>query len=201
MKTKLRRKFPCQLISSFLIDKTSGKQNCKSKKSKMKVRNYSYIPDLASEGNFSSTLQKPEKQARSDSSWHAGLTPHQRLYYHQTLGSVRRSRLYMENPNIPKDHLDFILESDYNHSKELFPNRGEMSVQNETLGKKTFRVLRNQKTIPDKVVEKMGHPLKIGGLKEKLSPFNAKQHNSGHHSQFTNNGYSRQPGNGNFFRY
>lgn len=167
----------------------------------MKVRNFSYIPELNAEGSFKVPPQKPDEQLQSNKSWDSNLSPHERLFYHQTLGSVRRSRIYQENSKIPKDNLDFILESKYDHSNELFPNRGEMLVQNETLGKETFRVLRNEKKLPDKVVEHMGHPLRIGGLKEKLSPHNVKQHNSGHHSQFTNNGFSRQPGNGNFFRY
>lgn len=165
----------------------------------MKVRNFSYIPELSSEGTFKVSPQKPDEQLKSNRSWDADLSSHERLFYHQTLGSVRRSQIYQENPGVPKDNLDFVLESKYNHSKELFPNRGDMLVQNETLGKDTFRVLRNEKKLPDKVVEHMGHPLRIGGLKEKR--YNVKQNNSGHHSQFTNNGFSRQPGNGNFFRY
>lgn len=160
----------------------------------MKIRNFSYLPELNTEGTFKTPPQKP-------SDLNVKLSPHERLFYHQTLGSLRKSRIYQENSNIPSDSLDFVLDSRYNHSKELFPNRGEMLVQSETLGKETFRVLRNEKKLPDKVVEHMGHPLRIGGLTEKMSPHNIKQHNSGHHSQFTNNGFSRQPGNGNFFRY
>lgn len=40
-----------------------------------------------------------------------------------------------------------------------------------------------------------------GGIQDKKSPHSVKLINSGPHSQLVNNGYSRQPADGNFFRY
>lgn len=74
-----------------------------------------------------------------------------------------------------------------------------MVLQNETVGGDTFRRIRNTRDLSP--VRAAGHPLVISSLTEKISPHSIKLMNSGHHTPLTNPGYSRQQGDGNYFRY
>ncbi|XP_055386350.1 protein CFAP276 [Condylostylus longicornis] len=167
-----------------------------------RIRNLEYLPILDSEGFFTKKLPEPPKRCKENCKfWYDGLQPYERLYYHQTLNAVRKSARFRQSKLIPKDTLDFILQSNYNHSKETFPCKTDVYLQNETMGKKTFRVLRNQREIYVEPETILGHPIQIGGLKDKISPHSVKLIHSGHHSQMTNKGYSRQSGDGNIFHY
>ncbi|KAI9585462.1 protein C1orf194 [Glossina fuscipes] len=168
----------------------------------MRVRNYSYAPYLEREGEFACPMPKPP-DLESRKEWYTGLKPHERLFYHQTLSSVRASKRFLPTNKIPKDSLDFRLQSRYIHSNEVFPERVDTVLQTETCSKtpQTFRVLRNTKDILVDKPELIGHPLRIGGMREKISPHSVKLINSGPHTQLVNNGYSRQTADGNFFRY
>ncbi|XP_013112636.1 cilia- and flagella-associated protein 276 [Stomoxys calcitrans] len=168
----------------------------------LRVRNYSYAPHLQREGRLICPLPSPPK-VDSNGEWHANLKPCERLFYHQTLASARASKRFVATSQIPKDSLDFKLQSRYIHSREIFPELIDYVLQPETCCQmpQTFRVLRNTIDIKLPKPEKNGHPLKIGGLKEKISPHSVKLINSGPHTQMVNNGYSRQPADGNFFRY
>lgn len=101
----------------------------------------------------------------------------------------------------PKDSLDIILSSEYNHSDDLFNPVENVVKQPETNGKITFRRLRNTKDVGIKSPVHLSHPLKIGGITERLSIHSVKLINSGVHSQITNHGFTRQQGDGNFFNY
>ncbi|KAL9924769.1 SR family splicing factor SC35 isoform 1-T2 [Glossina fuscipes fuscipes] len=188
----------------------------------MRVRNYSYAPYLEREGEFACPMPKPP-DLESRKEWYTGLKPYERLFYHQTLSSVRASKRFLPTNKIPKDSLDFRLQSRYIHSNEVFPERVDTVLQTETCSKtpQTFRVLRNTKDILVDKPELIGHPLRIGtktdfrnlllfhrierfllgGMREKISPHSVKLINSGPHTQLVNNGYSRQTADGNFFRY
>lgn len=113
--------------------------------------------------------------------WHGHLEPYQRLFYHQTMNSVRSSKRYRANPNIPKDTLDFSLQSRYDHTREAFPDKVDYVMQRETcraisswsapgaakeIGSqlKSFRVLRNTRFIRRKQEDVLGHPLRIGKI-------------------------------------
>lgn len=76
-----------------------------------------------------------------------------------------------------------------------------MVLQNETVGRETFRRIRNTRDLSPVRAEALGHPLLISCLPEKISPHSIKLMNSGHHTPLTNPGYSRQQGDGNYFRY
>ena len=101
----------------------------------------------------------------------------------------------------PKDSLDIILSSEYNHSDDLFNPVHDVVKQPETNDKITFRRLRNTKDVYIKPPVHLSHPLKIGGVTERLSIHGVKLINSGVHSQITNHGFTRQQGDGNFFNY
>lgn len=97
------------------------------------------------------------------------------------MSSVRYSKRFRANPNIPKDSLDFQLQSRYDHGRETFPERVDSVLQRDTClaatswaaphGQKEvgsvarmniFRVLRNTKVIQVKIEEAIGHPLRMG---------------------------------------
>lgn len=194
----------------------------------LRVRNYSYAPYLEKEGRLICPLPAPPN-IDPHREWYANLKPHERLFYHQTLASVRRCKRFIATSQIPKDALDFQLQSRYMHSREIFPELVDYVLQAETCSAMptTFRVLRNTRDVKLEKPESIGHPLKIGkkylaeylifhdngvdlfcislflkgGTKEKISPHSVKLINSGPHTQLVNNGYSRQPADGNFFRY
>lgn len=72
-------------------------------------------------------------------------------------------------------------------------------MQDESIGNQTFRRLRNTKDI--KKIIPVWHPLRIGGITQKISPHSVKLMNNGHHTPLTNPGYSRKDKYGSFFNY
>ncbi|EDW76507.1 uncharacterized protein Dwil_GK14627 [Drosophila willistoni] len=184
------------------------------------VRNVSYEPDLSQEGTYICPMPKPPAPSTflDTSTWHGHLKPFERLFYHQTMNSVRYSKRYRGNPHIPKDSLDFQLQSRYDHGREAFPEKIDSVLQRDTCSAvtswsapgaknesgakvKSFRVLRNTRVVLKQMEDKLGHPLRIGGCKEKIHPHSVKLICSGVHNQLVNNGFSRQTSDGNFFRY
>lgn len=71
---------------------------------------------------------------------------------------------------IPRDELDFVLDSPYNHSFETFPEKVDVYLQPETYGLVTWRKLRNVKDIPPPPPIQFGFRQKrsgsAGGIKE-----------------------------------
>lgn len=139
----------------------------------MKVRNISFVPYLESEGYFICPLPTPAPN-RDGKVWFNDLKPYERLYYHQTLNSVRKNKRFVQSAQIPRDHLDFQLKSRYDHSREAFPEKVDPVLQKETVCKDTSIVLRNTKTVKKPHVDKLGHPLRIGKCILKLNLFNIK---------------------------
>ncbi|GBP30748.1 hypothetical protein EVAR_82490_1 [Eumeta japonica] len=142
-------------------------------------------------------------------------------------GRVLRGGVLLKWRRVPKDRFDFVLNSTYNHTTEVFPDKVDVCMQPETRGCTTGRRMRNTYdkllpqpvplargrrrsptsptpsaatagcvclTIPEDVLnghETCGHPMKRGGIKERLSPHSVKLMNSGVHSAQTNPGFSR----------
>ncbi|KAL1497694.1 hypothetical protein ABEB36_008612 [Hypothenemus hampei] len=194
------------------------------------VRNTACVPYLDSEGVFTKPLTSTELE--KDPCCERNLTPYERLYVHHTLASARKFAHFKPFENlIPKDDLDFILNSTFDESSDLFPNKIDIYIQPETQGVLTWRRLRNTRDVtPDReqrasclihenantlsssdqeVQSKrkipyrynFAHKLLIGGIAEKKHPSSVKLMNSSHHSPQTNAGYSRQPADGNFYQY
>lgn len=135
------------------------------------IRNHEPIPYVFDEGSFDKPLPCPPKPAINDKhkNWSHGLFPHDRLFYHQTLTSARRSANFKEFIDIPKDSLDFTLAGQYNHDKELFVNKSDVVLQSETLSipgdnnqRIFFRRLRNSQDVKLQCAHKLHHPLAIG---------------------------------------
>ncbi|EDV32128.1 uncharacterized protein Dana_GF15673 [Drosophila ananassae] len=187
----------------------------------VQIKNDSWQPDLHTEGTYVCKFPEPPapEPHLNPGNWHGHLQPYQRLFYHQTMNSVRSSKRFRASPHIPKDVLDLRLQSRYDHTREAFPEKVDYVMQHETCKScisswsapgaakeigaqhQSFRVLRNTKIIRRKQEDSLGHPLRIGGCKEKIHPHSVKLICSGVHNQLVNNGFSRQTSDGNFFRY
>ncbi|KAH8378180.1 hypothetical protein KR093_009886, partial [Drosophila rubida] len=145
------------------------------------AKNDSYEPDLRMEGTYICRMPQPPAPSKPGDSWHGHLKPHERLFYHQTMSSVRYSKRFRGNVNIPKDSLDLQLQSRYDHGRETFPDKIDVLMQRDTCpammswsaphGQREvgavsklnlFRVLRNTRVVRVKMEDALGHPLSIG---------------------------------------
>ncbi|XP_043465479.1 protein C1orf194 isoform X2 [Leptopilina heterotoma] len=124
------------------------------------VRNPYPVPDISREGNW--ILDGPylgPSVSTDDKTWQAKLQPHERLFAHHTLTSIRKDhRLY--RPQVPTDSLDYALSSVYKHCEDTFVPKMYTRIQPETLGIETWRVLRNEIKTFIKPPPALGHPLK-----------------------------------------
>lgn len=126
-----------------------------------RIRNIEYKPYFESEGSFNKELPTPPGLSE-EKLWYDGLTPNERLFYHQTLNSSRRFVGFKSNLDIPKDSIDLLLLSQYHHNRQLFPTKVDIVLQAETCGRTADRRLKNTKDIePEKTIN---HPLKLGLL-------------------------------------
>lgn len=125
------------------------------------IRNKEYHPYIDGEGCYRKCFPAPPPSANGKP-WHEGLSPHDRLFYHQTLNSSRRFAGFISSYRIPEDALDLVLQSQYNHGKEIFADKVDATLTHETIGRRTFRRLRNTKDVLAPRVIAIGHPLKFG---------------------------------------
>ncbi|XP_034233790.1 uncharacterized protein C1orf194 homolog [Thrips palmi] len=123
--------------------------------------------------------------------WADCLSPWERLNTHHTLASVRR-HAQMHRAYEPRDQLDYALSSAYHHDSSLWADGRDVCLQPETLGRPTWRVLRNLRVLPEDPVEDRGHPLRQSGLSSKVSVHSVKLAISGNHMSQTNAGFSRK---------
>ncbi|KAK2586508.1 hypothetical protein KPH14_011403 [Odynerus spinipes] len=115
------------------------------------IRNPYPVPDVSREGFW--TPRGPvlgDKVLPDYRDWDLQLSPHERLFAHHTLNSIRKdSRLV--RPQVPNDALDLALSSVYIHNKDTLVPKTYVPMQPETLGRETWRVLKNEiKIIPKK---------------------------------------------------
>ncbi|XP_051161224.1 cilia- and flagella-associated protein 276 [Leptopilina boulardi] len=131
------------------------------------VRNPYPVPDISREGNW--ILDGPylgQSVSTDDKTWQEKLQPHERLFAHHTLTSIRKDhRLF--RPQVPTDSLDYALSSVYKHCKDTFVPKMYTRIQPESLGIETWRVLRNEIKTFIKPPPPLGHPLKkVNGQEE-----------------------------------
>lgn len=126
------------------------------------VRNLEYHPFIDGEGEFRKRLPRPPETPK-DRYWFDGLPPHDRMHYHQTLNSSRRFYGFKPFANkVPASSLDFVLQSQYHHGPEMFADKIDVVLQHETIGRRTFRRLRNTRDLTPERIIAIGHPLAIG---------------------------------------
>lgn len=135
------------------------------------VRNPYPVPDVSREGAWIS--RGPvlgDKVSPSDRNWNVKLSAHERLFAHHTLNSIRRDRKFIRPQvwhmildlgytfvfyhdfcvytcvliQVPDDALDLALNSVYTHSRDSLVSKLYVPMQPETLGKETWRVMRNE---------------------------------------------------------
>lgn len=155
------------------------------------------FPKLQNDENFygSSYMEqqaydKPVHLAQKEDPWN-------RLNGTCTLASSRRE-IYHMDPKAPRDSLDFILKTKYDHHDEFLRAKNETLTQPETAGDSHGRVLKNREV--EVIVPKpyLNHPLSVIEQKKKDSIHSIENAIEGHHTQTTNRGYSRKP-DGGFF--
>ncbi|XP_048740909.1 protein CFAP276-like isoform X1 [Ostrea edulis] len=155
------------------------------------------FPKLQNDENFFGTsyreqtaYDKPVHLAQSEDPWN-------RLNGTCTLASSRRE-IYHMDPQAPRDSLDFILKSEYDHHDKFLKAKNETLYQPETAGESHGRVLKNREV--EVIVPKpyLNHPLSVIEQKKKDSIHSIENAIEGHHTQTTNRGYSRKP-DGGFF--
>ncbi|XP_011300550.1 uncharacterized protein [Fopius arisanus] len=106
-------------------------------------RNPYPIPDISTEGFWLSDGPVFSKNRfEGDRDWSAKLEPHERLFTHQTLTSIRRDHRLVR-PQVPDDALDLALSAAYVHSEDTMVPKMYVSMQPESLNWETWRVLRN----------------------------------------------------------
>lgn len=129
------------------------------------ARNVDHLPHISTEGTFRRPLPCPPI-GDSNRRWFERVSPHDRLFYHQTLASARRSADFQPIFELPKDSLDLKMAAEYNHEQELFVSKSDVVLQAETLAnayeRQTFRRLRNSQDLKAKRIYALGHPLAVG---------------------------------------
>ncbi|OWF54251.1 uncharacterized protein C1orf194 homolog isoform X1 [Mizuhopecten yessoensis] len=157
----------------------------------MSTRDPYSFPRNQNDDNFMGQLraeiagyQKPTHLAQNDDPWN-------RLNTTCTLASSRRE-IYHHDPVAPKDSLDFILKSKYNHHQAFLKDHNETLYQPETLGVKHGRVLKNREQEVIVPVPYLNHPLSISSQKKKESIHSIENAIESPHSAGTNGGYSRK---------
>ncbi|XP_012266579.2 protein CFAP276 [Athalia rosae] len=168
------------------------------------VRNPYPVPDLGREGIW--IARGPvvgSKVVPDDPKWYKRLKPHERLFAHHTLNSIRKDHRLVRT-KVPNDALDLALTSSYSHNLDMMVPKAYVHMQPETLDKETWRVLRNQIKVFTKLPPRMGENLYFdgskttmeknsgGGIKQRIHPSSLKLTIEGPHTDQTNPGFSRK---------
>ncbi|KAK9512529.1 hypothetical protein O3M35_000932 [Rhynocoris fuscipes] len=162
-------------------------------------------------------LDKPMMLEGYDYDWAHKASVGDRLYHHNTLASFRWRR-NLKCPCSPKDSLDFMLTTVYDHAKDTFPETNFIYMQPENVGLPSYKLLRNVRFMPfhrpardlhedDEPGAKQTfslkpgtkyHDIKIGGIPERGNVFNVKLGLSAYHVPQSNAGFNRK-GDGTYY--
>ncbi|KOC59522.1 hypothetical protein WH47_09044 [Habropoda laboriosa] len=168
------------------------------------IRNPYPLPDIVREGLWIRRPVLGNKVSAKDKDWSTKLKAHERLFAHHTLNSIRKDHRLLR-PQVPGDALDLALTTVYVHSKDSLVPKSYIPMQPETLGKRTWRVLKNKIEIykgPEIPDDDADDPLAMfvkktecfrGPLPERrVHPSSLKLNITGPHSVQSNPGYSRK---------
>lgn len=154
-------------------------------------RNPFPFPELQNDDNFvgqratqKSPFSYPTEVAQQQNPWN-------RLYQVRTLSSGRRE-VYHADPLAPRDSLDFVIKSKYDHHNEFLRGNNETLVQGETITDDHGRILKNRTVEVPPPYDPLYPPLKRAEGKKKESPYCVDGAIASHHSAATNRGYSRR---------
>ncbi|XP_015439543.1 PREDICTED: uncharacterized protein C1orf194 homolog [Dufourea novaeangliae] len=164
------------------------------------VRNPYPLPDVVREGVWTRRPVLGDKVSPQDRGWSANLKSHERLFAHHTLNSIRKDTRLMRL-QVPNDALDLALSTVYVHSEDTLVPKVYVPMQAESLGKKTWRVLRNkieasrisaEDEQDDPVSSLLAHCYRGPLPERRVHPSNVKLNITGPHSVQSNPGYSRK---------
>ncbi|KXJ11824.1 uncharacterized protein C1orf194 homolog [Exaiptasia diaphana] len=114
-----------------------------------------------------------------------------RLYKTATLSSLRRE-VFHNDPQAPRDSLDFVIKSTYDNHAEFLKSSAETLVQPETVGGPHGRVLKNRPPPPEAPIDIYKLPLNRSSAVKRESVHSINGAIESHHSASTNGGYSRK---------
>ncbi|GAB1600132.1 uncharacterized protein C1orf194 homolog [Argonauta hians] len=118
------------------------------------------------------------------------------LYRKNTLQSAQRNVHNIEDHQIPKDSLDFILASIYQNDTSMFSSKAETVKQMDTVREVHWYIYIKLDDGPPKQKYEVGHPVRIVPS-ERMEDFNSiKLAIESCHTQITNRGYCRKPDGG-----
>ncbi|BFZ10556.1 hypothetical protein BsWGS_13595 [Bradybaena similaris] len=124
--------------------------------------------------------------------------PWKKLSGHYTINAARQNAFHFD-PSAPKDDLDFVIKSSYDHGRDLFKDKREVLRQAEVYDASHGHVFVNRtKKLPTKGMP-LNHPLVITHQAKKENLESLKTLIGGTHIHATRLGYSRKPHNGGFF--
>ncbi|XP_076658782.1 cilia- and flagella-associated protein 276 [Halictus rubicundus] len=171
---------------------------------KVYVRNPYPLPEVFREGDWIRQPVLGKKVFPQDRGWTANLKPHERLFAHHTLNSIRKDTRLLRL-KVPNDALDLTLTTIYVHNEDTLVPKVYVTMQPESLGKKTWRVLKNKietyrtPTLSaeddekrDEVSMLLEHCYRGPMPERRVHPSSVKLNITGPHSVQSNPGYSRK---------
>ena len=158
------------------------------------------LPNLSSEGYWDRLpvpleLIEPQIIENADRSethlfWATFLTPWERLHNHHTLASCRRHACF--HPYFQfHSCLDKSLRSMYVHSRECMPDKLDVYISPETAEVSPIKSGNTYLKVYKKPFPR-GHPLRIGGIAEKIHPDSVKLNLPSIYSSKSAPGYVRK---------
>ncbi|XP_073980961.1 protein CFAP276 [Rhodnius prolixus] len=155
--------------------------------------------------------EKPLMLPGYEYDWDKKVSVSERLYRHNTLASIRWHR-YLKAPCAPKDSLDFMLSTVYDHGLDTFPEENFIYMQPDNFGLPTYKLLRNVRFVPEvrpardlqeddqpgamdaesQLPGTKWHGIKIGGIGDRIDVNNVKLGLSSYHGPQSNAGFSRK---------
>ncbi|XP_034174109.1 cilia- and flagella-associated protein 276 [Osmia lignaria lignaria] len=165
------------------------------------IRNPYPLPEVTREGDWKRRPVLGNKVSPKDRNWSTKLKPHERLFAHHTLNSIRKDNRLMRS-QVPNDSLDLALTTVYIHNEDTLVPKMYVPMQAESLGKRTWRVLKNKIEIKSPIIFEEEDPISLflkkaecyhGRLPERrVHPSSVKLNITGPHAVQSNPGYSRK---------
>lgn len=122
--------------------------------------------------------------------WSSALTPWERLHNHQTLASCRRHACFHPYFRF-QSCLDKSLRGMYDHSREFMPDKLDVYISPETADVSPIKCDNTYWKEFEKPLRR-GHPLRIGGVAERIHPDSVKLNLPSIYSSKSAPGYVRK---------
>lgn len=154
-------------------------------------RNPFPFPQLQNDDNFVGQRASQKSPFKLSTETAQQENPWNRLNNVRTLSSGRREIFHCD-PHAPRDSLDFVIKSTYDHHNEFLRGNNETLYQCETVTDDHGRILKNRIVEIPPPYDPLYPPLKKAGSSKKDNPNCVDGAIASHHSAATNRGYSRR---------